>query len=233
MDVKKEFGAVVKSKRNRLGLSQEALAERADLHRTYITDIERGTRNLTLGSIAKLAAALGVSIGALFAPDIAPDAEKGNGAVDILLVEDNPRDVELTLEAFKQAKCTNHIHVVRDGEEALDFIFCKGKFRSRLMEAPPQAILLDLNLPKINGLEVLRRLKSDKRSLSIKVVVLSGSRLDEDLREAIQLGAAGYIVKPVDFHNFSQITPKLDLWWALFKSDGPAGVGRATGSRPG
>ena len=229
MDVKKEFGAVVKSKRNRLGLSQEALAERADLHRTYITDIERGTRNLTLGSIAKLAAALGVSIGALFAPDFPPPLETGDGAVDILLVEDNLRDAELTVEAFKLAKCTNHIHVVCDGEEALDFVFCKGKFRSRLMEPPPHAMLLDLNLPKINGLEVLRRLKSDKRGLSIKVVVLSGSRLDKDVREAMQLGAAGYIVKPVDFHNFSLITPKLDLCWALFKLNGRPGAARAAG----
>jgi two-component system, response regulator len=232
MDVKKEFGAVVKNKRNRLGLSQEALAERADLHRTYITDIERGTRNLTLGSIAKLAAALGVSIGQLFAPDFAPAVETRNGAVDILLVEDNPRDAELTLEAFTLAKCTNHIYVVGDGEEALDFVFCKGKHRSRLMESPPHTVLLDLNLPKLNGLEVLRRLKSDKRTLGIKVVVLSGSRLDKDVREAMLLGAAGYIVKPVDFHNFSQITPKLDLCWALFKPDGRPGAGRDA-ARPG
>jgi two-component system response regulator len=225
MDVKKEFGSVIKSKRIRLGLSQEALAERADLHRTYVTDIERGTRNLTLESISKLAGALGVSLSELFQ---AIDAAAGDGAaallpgagnnpVDILLVEDSSKDVEMTLEAFKRAKMTNRIHVAQDGAEALDFLFCRGEHRGRIAELPPSAILLDLNLPKVDGLEVLRRIKAEDRTRNIKVVMLSGSRRDEHIREAMRLGAAGYIVKPVDFGNFSQMTPKLDFWWTLLR----------------
>jgi two-component system, response regulator len=224
MDVKKEFGVVVKTRRTRLGMSQEELAERADLHRTYVTDIERGTRNLTLESIHKLSKALGAMISELFqnirpegsAEATAQTADAGN-AVDILLVEDSSKDVELTLEAFKRAKLTNRIHVVRDGAEALDFLFCQGEYRNRIMEIPPQAILLDLYLPKIDGLEVLRRIRSEERTRKLKVVVLSSSNKDEHIREAVRLGASGYIVKPVDFRNFSQITPKLDFWWALLR----------------
>lgn len=223
MDVKREFGMVVKTRRTRLGMSQEELAERADLHRTYVTDIERGTRNLTLESIHKLSMALGATISELF-QNIRPE---GTGApaqtadakntVDLLLVEDDAKDIELTLEAFKRAKFTNRIYVVRDGAEALDFLFCRGEYRGRIMEIPPQAILLDLYLPKIDGLEVLRRMRSEDRTRDIKVVVLSASNRDEHIREAMRLGAAGYIVKPVDFRNFSQITPKLDFWWTLLR----------------
>jgi two-component system, response regulator len=229
MDVKKEFGCVIKSRRTRLGLSQEALAERADLHRTYVTDIERGMRNLTLESIAKLAGALGVSLGDLFRPvdavgggHAASSLHAASNPVDLLLVEDNLKDVELTLEAFKRAKMTNRIFVARDGAEALDFLFCRGEHRARIAELPPSAILLDLNLPKIDGLEVLRRIKAEDRTRNIKVVMLSASRRDDHIHEAMRLGAAGYIVKPVDFLNFSQMTPKLDFWWTLLRpNSGP------------
>ncbi len=228
MDVKKEFGVVIKARRTRLGLSQEALAERADLHRTYVTDIERGTRNLTLESISKLASALGVSLCDLFQAIDAAAAAAGQGAtapmpaagnnpVDLLLVEDNSQDVELTLAAFKRAKMTNRVYVAKDGVEALDFLFCRNAHRHRISELPPSAILLDLKLPKIDGLEVLRRIKADDRTRNIKVVVLSASRRDDHIREAMHLGAAGYIVKPVDFGNFSEMTPKLDFWWTLLR----------------
>jgi two-component system, response regulator len=239
MDVKKEFGSVIKSKRIRLGLSQEALAERADLHRTYVTDIERGTRNLTLESIARLAGALGISLSELFraidaatgdgAPAFVPAA--GNNQVDLLLVEDSSKDVELTLDAFKRAKMTNRIHVARDGAEALDFLFCRGEHRGRIAELPPSAIFLDLNLPKIDGLEVLRRIKAEDRTRNIKVVMLSGSRRDDQIREAMRLGAVGYIVKPLDFGNFSEMTPKLDFWWTLLHPNAVSQTNNAQAQR--
>ena len=224
MDLKKEFGLIIKGRRIALGYSQEILAERADLHRTYVTDIERGTRNLTLESISRLANALGVCIHDLFPPEIfrhpagssAPRTRRAE-PVDLLLVDDDAKDVELALVAFKEANLTNRVFVVRDGAEALDYIFCRGEYQNRRMDQPPEAMLLDLKLPKVPGLDVLRALKNDQRTSHIKVVVLSGSRRDADVREALRLGAAGVIVKPLDFRNFSQVTPKLDFSWALLR----------------
>jgi CheY-like chemotaxis protein len=221
MDLKKEFGQIIKGRRVAMGLSQEVLAERADLHRTYVTDIERGTRNLTLESISRLAKALGVAIHELFPSEIfsgpAGGPARSAGPVDLLLVEDDAKDVELTLAAFKEARLTNRIFVVQDGAAALDFVFCRGEFQHRPADRLPEAVLLDLNLPKVSGLDVLRALQNDKRTSQIKVVVLTASRRDEDVREAMRLGAAAYIVKPVDFRNFSQVTPKLDFSWALLR----------------
>jgi CheY-like chemotaxis protein len=218
-DQKKEFGAAIKSERTRLGLSQETLAERADLHRTYITDIERGARNLSLETIHKLAGALGVPIESLFTRKDIRRQDGHSGAldqlVDVLLVEDDPHDVDLTLAAFTKAGMTNRVHVVRDGALALDFLFCRRQYAQRRIEQNPQVLLLDLNLPKVHGIEVLRRIKGDERTRSIQVVVLTASQNDEHVRQAVELGAAAYIVKPVDFHNFSNITPKLSLHWAL------------------
>ena len=204
-----------------------------------MTDIERGTRNLTLESISKLSGALGISLSELFRSIGTVDGEgaalfapvNGNSSVDLLLVEDNSKDVELTLEAFTRAKMTNRIHVARDGAEALDFLFCRGEHRGRITELPPSAVLLDLILPKVDGLEVLRRIKAEDRTRNIKVVVLSGSRRDDHIREAMQLGAAGYIVKPLDFENFSQMTPKLDFWWTLLGPNVASQTFSAQGSR--
>src|ERR1043166_7019909 len=136
IDLKREFGASVKRQRNRLGLSQEALAERAQLHRTYVTDIERGTRNLSLESIQKLASALGLSVSVLFSRseqqrDDVPEIGVAKPEVDLLLVEDSSADIALTLEAFKRAKLNNRIYTVRDGAAALDFIFARGIYESR------------------------------------------------------------------------------------------------------
>jgi CheY-like chemotaxis protein/DNA-binding XRE family transcriptional regulator len=235
MDVKKEFGIIVKDKRTRLGLSQGALAARADLHRTYVTDIERGARNLTLENISKLAGAFGLSIsqmfpsGAALSEEVSRSIQRDN-SVDILMVEDNPRDVELALAAFKQARMTNRVHVVHDGEAALDFIFCQGQYRQRPVENPPGAVLLDLNLPKVHGLDVLRNIKKEKGTRDIKVVVLSISQRDAEIVEAMRLGAVGYIVKPVNFNNFSQITSQLDFSWTLLKPNGGPFLGRTNGT---
>jgi len=177
-----------------------------------------------LESIEKLARALEVSIPTLFAAsgDQLPDAVpvrhlSPDELVDILLVEDNDDDVTLCMHGLQAANITNRIRVVRDGEEALDFLFCEGKYKHRRLNDQPQVILLDLNLPRVNGLEVLRRIKADPRTRSIPVVVLTSSNRDRDIQTSKRLGAETYIVKPVDFQNLSQVTPQLSFRWALLK----------------
>ena len=135
--------------------------------------------------------------------------------VEILLVEDNPSDVELTLLALRDNNLTNPIHVARDGAEALDFIFGPGSFAGRNPGNGPKVILLDLNLPKVGGLEVLRQIKSDSRTQSIPVVVLTSSREERDVIGSYQLGVNSYITKPVDFEQFTQAVRMLGLYWLL------------------
>ncbi|MGB5105934.1 MAG: response regulator [Candidatus Zixiibacteriota bacterium] len=135
--------------------------------------------------------------------------------VEILLVEDNPNDVELTLRALKKSNITNRIHVVRDGEEANEFIFCEGKFASRKIEDVPSIILLDLKLPKIDGLEILKRVKSDPRTKSIPVIVLTSSREQRDILESYNLGTNSYIAKPVNFEQFAAAIQQLGLYWLV------------------
>jgi len=219
-DVQKGFGAEVKRRRIRLGISQEKLAERANLHRTYVSDVEAGKRNPSLASIQRLTLALGASLGAIFASVEDVTNTAGSDALspklgDILLVEDNLRDVEITLAAFKQAKLTNPVQVVHDGADALDYVFCRGAYAKRPKTERPQVVLLDLHLPKVHGLDVLRRIKADEFTRKIPVVVLTVSQRDDDIREALRLGAQSYIVKPVDFQNFSQSTSKLSFRWAM------------------
>ena len=215
------FGEAVRGWRKLLGISQEELAERADLHRTYVSDVERGTRNLSLESIERLARALEISVSALFPqPGVQNEGAGGGHAgdlIDILLVEDNADDVELTLRAFKKSRFANRIHVVNDGAEALDYVFCRGRYARRRLKSNLQMILLDLNLPKVSGLEVLRRIKADKRTRQIPVVILTISDDHYDVTECRRLGAENYIVKPVDFQSLSQATPELNLNWVLLK----------------
>ena len=135
--------------------------------------------------------------------------------VEILLVEDNPNDVELTLRALKKNNLTNKVHVVRDGAEALEYIFATGAYASRDVNHHPKVILLDLKLPKVDGLEVLRRLKSDERTKVIPVVVLTSSKEERDLVESYKLGANSYIAKPVDFDSFVKAVAELGLYWLL------------------
>jgi two-component system response regulator len=136
-------------------------------------------------------------------------------AIEILLVEDNPNDVRLTLHAFKRHNLANRIHVVRDGAEALEFIFCTGAYADRQIGDAPKVILLDLKLPKIDGLEVLRQIKSDARTRTIPVVMLTSSSEERDLVESYQLGVNSYIVKPVDFDQFNEVARVLGLYWLL------------------
>jgi two-component system, response regulator len=135
--------------------------------------------------------------------------------IEILLVEDNPKDVELTLRAFERANLTNRIHVARDGAEALEFLFCEGPHAGRRMDDAPKVVLLDLKLPKVDGLEVLQRLKGDPRTKSIPVVVLTSSREQRDVVESYDLGVNSYIVKPVNFEQFLESVQRLGLYWLL------------------
>lgn len=127
-----------------------------------------------------------------------------NDPVDILLVEDNPSDAELTLHVLGRHNLDNRIHLVHDGAEALDFIFCRGVYATREIGNRPRMLLLDLKLPKVDGLEVLRRAKADPRTSSIPIVVFSSSWEDRDLKTARELGADDYVVKPVDFAQFAE-----------------------------
>jgi two-component system response regulator len=136
-------------------------------------------------------------------------------AVDILLVEDNPRDAELTIRALKKHNLANLLFTVEDGAEALDFIFGRGKYAARDGGQPPKVVLLDLKLPKVSGLEVLRALKQDEKTRSIPVVVVTSSREDPDIKTAYGLGANSYVVKPVDFDAFFQAVSSLGLYWLL------------------
>ncbi len=136
-------------------------------------------------------------------------------AVEILLVEDNPQDLEMELRALRKANLHNHVQVVRDGAEALDFVFCEGAFAARHINEPPKFILLDLKLPKVDGLEVLERLKSDPRTKAIPVVVLTSSQEQSDILESYALGANSYLVKPVKFEAFFAAVEQLGMYWLL------------------
>jgi two-component system, response regulator len=135
--------------------------------------------------------------------------------VEILLVEDSPSDLELTLHALKRNNITNQIHIVSDGEEALDFIFCENEYANRNISITPRIILLDLKLPKIDGIEVLRRIKQDNRTRKIPVVMLTSSREERDIIESYELGVNSYIVKPVDFDQFTEAVRQVGLYWLL------------------
>lgn len=135
--------------------------------------------------------------------------------VDILMVEDNPRDAELTIRALKKQNLANRLYVVEDGAEALDFIFCRGKYEQRDATNSPKVVLLDLKLPKVDGLEVLRVLKQDDRTRSIPVVIVTSSREDPDIKSAYALGANSYVVKPVGFETFADAMSNLGLYWLL------------------
>jgi two-component system response regulator len=135
--------------------------------------------------------------------------------IEILLVEDNPDDVELTLHTLGKEKLANKIHVARDGEEALEFLFCTGQHAGRRYEQPPRLVLLDLKLPKVDGMEVLKQLKGDARTRSIPVVILTSSKEERDLIKGYGLGANSYIQKPVDFEQFRETIKAIGLYWLV------------------
>jgi CheY-like chemotaxis protein len=144
-----------------------------------------------------------------------------NNEVELLLVEDDPNDVELTLIALRKHKLANKIHVVRDGEEALDFLFARGAYSQRTTNGPPKVILLDLKLPKISGLEVLKAIKEDARTRAVPVVVMTSSREQRDMVEGYRLGVNSYIQKPIDFEQFQSTIRDLGYYWLVVNQSLP------------
>jgi CheY-like chemotaxis protein len=142
--------------------------------------------------------------------------------VEILLVEDNLADAELTIHALRETRLVNKIHHVSDGEEALDFLFCRGPYSDRKFTDALRLVLLDLKLPKVDGLEVLREIKSDPRTRAIPVVILTSSREEKDMVNGYQLGTNSYIQKPVDFEHFRETTKQLGLYWLLVNEPPPS-----------
>jgi len=135
--------------------------------------------------------------------------------IEILLVEDNPYDAELTIRALKQSKILNHIVHLSDGEEAIDYLFSQGKFKGNVNRNKPRVILLDLKLPKVSGLEVLKKIKEDNELRNIPVVMLTSSKEEKDIAESYKLGVNSYIVKPVAFDKFADAVRDLGLYWLL------------------
>jgi len=143
----------------------------------------------------------------------------------ILMVEDDPKDVELTLTALEEYNLTNEVVVARDGEEALDYLYCRGSFKMRTNENPA-VLLLDLKLPKVDGLEVLQTIKSDEKLKIIPVVVLTSSREERDMVASYKLGVNAYVVKPVDFHEFVNAIKELGVFWAIINEPPPGSMKR-------
>jgi two-component system response regulator len=141
-------------------------------------------------------------------------------AVEILLVEDNPRDAELTIRALKKKHLANSLHHVEDGVEALDFLFARGKYAGRDAGEAPKVVLLDLKLPRIDGLEVLAALKADERTQGIPVVIVTSSAEDPDVKKAYQLGANSYVIKPVQFDAFMEAMVKVGIYWLMVNHPG-------------
>ena len=212
------LGAAVIAHRHGSHLTQEELAHRANLNRSYIADIERGARNPSLSTLEKLAGGLGIQLVTLLGEGKrARRAPSKTEWVDILMVEDNQGDIALLLRAFDKARIANRVHIVRDGAAALDFVFGSEGWAQAHSPDRSRMILLDLNLPGVQGLEVLRRFKDDERTRAIPVAVMTVSRDAKDMAECRRLGADAYIVKPVNLQRFCTAASQLAFHWGLLQ----------------
>lgn len=223
------FGSVVRSQRLSAGFSQEELAHRSGLHRTYVTDVERGARNPSLNSIKKLSGALGVSLSELFrlveGGELPAQLPGGPGDsreilhqrfAEILIADNEPGEIDSTLKALKEKNLANTVHFARDGTDALDFVFCTGPYKKRDILHPPELIVLDLKLDKVDGVEVLDRIRQNPITKSVPVVALV-SQSGQDIGRAQQLGISDVIVKPLDFQKLVTAVSQTGLSWALVK----------------
>lgn len=147
--------------------------------------------------------------------------------VEILLVDDSAEDVELAVMALRRSKLSNDIQIAEDGAEALDFLFCRGAFSERSFAHPPKLVLLDLKLPKVDGLEVLKAVRADERTKTIPVVILTSSKEQRDLIEGYNLGVSAYIQKPVNFEQFADTIQKIGMFWLVLNQPPPTGAFQA------
>jgi two-component system, response regulator len=148
-------------------------------------------------------------------------AEESAREIEILLVDDNASDVELTVRALRRHKLANSIHVAEDGQLALDFVFCRGAYAGRSFASPPKVIFLDLKMPKVDGIEVLRAIRADERTRAIPVVILTSSKEQRDIVEGYRLGVNAYIQKPVDFEEFRRVIEQMGLFWLVVNQPPP------------
>lgn len=144
-----------------------------------------------------------------------------NSGVEILIVDDSPSDVELTILSLRKAKLANAIHVVEDGEQALDFLFCRGAYAARSFRDPPRVVLLDVKMPKVDGIEVLRAVRGDPRTKAIPVVMLTSSKEQHAHIESYNLGVNAYIAKPVDFERFREVVEHIGMFWLVVNEPPP------------
>ncbi len=144
--------------------------------------------------------------------------------VEILLVEDSPEDAELTMRALRRNKIVNDIQVVEDGVDALDLLFCRGSYKDRTFLVPPKLVLLDLKLPRLGGMEVLRAIRADDRTKAIPVVIFTSSKEERDLIESYRLGVNAYAQKPIDFEQFAETVRQIGMFWMLINQAPPPGA---------
>ena len=218
------FGTVVRSLRHRLGLTQEALAERAELHRTYIAGIEGGVRNVTLKTIEKLAHALHVSTATLLLDAVGAPARSeltkppatctAQAHKEILLVTDQHAEVKRMLLAFQQARIVNPVKIAYSGQEALDLLL-PGHAAEDQLGNRPQLVLLDLQRAKPGAREVLQRLKADQQTRAIPVIMLMDDKFPKEMAEGQRMGADSYIVKPLNFDKIATAARQLGMFWQL------------------
>jgi CheY-like chemotaxis protein/DNA-binding XRE family transcriptional regulator len=224
------FGMVVREFRKERRMSQEELANRSGLHRTYITDIERGTRNVSLKNITRIAEAIGIGLPEMFArfevlskqesaaPDDAAALSYRRKPVEILLVEDDENFIELTVHALERWNISNTVHVVRNGADALEFLFEHSPSNEQRVPNP-KVILLDLNIPLVDGFEVLERIRNNPKTKEIPVVVLTSSSGEADKARCSALGVDEFLTKPINAELFSSVMRRLGFHLLLLEAD--------------